>query len=94
MGLKMTSFPPVIQVPTHEHHFLKQNVIRFVCCMETLSLSFIVSPQRMFTPPMPGDVMVNLYINLSKLCLTVYQLHVLQPNTTKVWRNFIYNLPE
>ena len=39
----------------------------------------------MFTPPMPGDVMVNFYINLSKLCLTVYQLHVLPPNTTKVW---------
>ncbi|KAL4659008.1 hypothetical protein GN956_G2410 [Arapaima gigas] len=38
---------------------------------------------KMFTPPMPGDVMVNFYINLSKLCLTVYQLHVLQPNTTK-----------
>lgn len=38
----------------------------------------------MFTPPMPGDVMVNFYINLSKLCLTVYQLHVLPPNTTKV----------
>ena len=37
----------------------------------------------MFTPPMPGDVMVNFYINLSKLCLTVYQLHVVQPNTTK-----------
>ena len=27
--------------------------------------------------------MVNFYINLSKLCLAVYQLHVLQPNTTK-----------
>lgn len=39
----------------------------------------------MFSPPMPGDVMVNFYINLSKLCLTVYQLHVLPPNTTKVW---------
>ncbi|XP_072561225.1 protein rogdi homolog isoform X4 [Paramormyrops kingsleyae] len=38
---------------------------------------------KMFSPPMPGDVMVNFYINLSKLCLTVYQLHVLQPNTTK-----------
>uniref|UniRef100_A0AAQ5XFP5 Protein rogdi homolog n=1 Tax=Amphiprion ocellaris TaxID=80972 RepID=A0AAQ5XFP5_AMPOC len=38
---------------------------------------------KMFTPPMPGDVMVNFYINLSKLCLTVYQLHVLPPNTTK-----------
>lgn len=40
--------------------------------------------QKMFSPPMPGDVMVNFYINLSKLCLTVYQLHVLPPNTTKV----------
>lgn len=38
----------------------------------------------MFSPPMPGDVMVNFYINLSKLCLTVYQLHVLPSNTTKV----------
>uniref|UniRef100_A0A8C7SIF3 Protein rogdi homolog n=1 Tax=Oncorhynchus mykiss TaxID=8022 RepID=A0A8C7SIF3_ONCMY len=38
---------------------------------------------KMFTPPMPGDVMVNFYINLSKLCLTVYQLHAMQPNTTK-----------
>ncbi|KAJ0058244.1 hypothetical protein NL108_012042, partial [Boleophthalmus pectinirostris] len=38
---------------------------------------------KMFSPPMPGDVMVNFYINLSKLCLTVYQLHVLPPNTTK-----------
>lgn len=28
--------------------------------------------------------MVNFYINLSKLCLTVYQLHVLPANTTKV----------
>lgn len=39
----------------------------------------------MFSPPMPGDVMVNFYINLSKLCLMVYQLHVLPPNTTKVY---------
>ncbi|CAI5682443.1 unnamed protein product [Oreochromis niloticus] len=38
---------------------------------------------KMFSPPIPGDVMVNFYINLSKLCLTVYQLHVLPPNTTK-----------
>uniref|UniRef100_A0A672SQV4 Protein rogdi homolog n=1 Tax=Sinocyclocheilus grahami TaxID=75366 RepID=A0A672SQV4_SINGR len=43
---------------------------------------------KMFTPPMPGDVTVNFYINLSKLCLTVYQLHVLQPNTTKVSSHF------
>uniref|UniRef100_A0A8C1IJC5 Protein rogdi homolog n=1 Tax=Cyprinus carpio TaxID=7962 RepID=A0A8C1IJC5_CYPCA len=42
---------------------------------------------KMFTPPMPGDVMVNFYINLSKLCLTVYQLHVLQPNTTKNFKS-------
>ncbi|XP_041720063.1 protein rogdi homolog isoform X2 [Coregonus clupeaformis] len=40
----------------------------------------------MFTPPMPSDVMVNFYINLSKLCLTVYQLHPMQPNTTKNFR--------
>ncbi|XP_026870476.1 protein rogdi homolog [Electrophorus electricus] len=38
---------------------------------------------KMFNPALPGDLMLNLYINLSKLCLTVYQLHVLQPNTTK-----------
>lgn len=38
---------------------------------------------------MPGDVMVNFYINLSKLCLTVYQLHVLPPNTTKVSREML-----
>uniref|UniRef100_A0A671RE25 Protein rogdi homolog n=1 Tax=Sinocyclocheilus anshuiensis TaxID=1608454 RepID=A0A671RE25_9TELE len=42
---------------------------------------------KMFTPPMPGDVMVNFYINLSKLCLTLYQLHVLQPNTTKNFKS-------
>uniref|UniRef100_A0A3B3ICY1 Protein rogdi homolog n=1 Tax=Oryzias latipes TaxID=8090 RepID=A0A3B3ICY1_ORYLA len=41
---------------------------------------------KMFSPPMPGDVMINFYINLSKLCLTVYQLHVLPPNTTKNFR--------
>uniref|UniRef100_W5KTJ7 Protein rogdi homolog n=1 Tax=Astyanax mexicanus TaxID=7994 RepID=W5KTJ7_ASTMX len=51
----------------------------------TLTLSELASSglMKMFTPPMPGDVVVNFYINLSKLCLTVYQLHVLQPNTTK-----------
>ncbi|KAG2455448.1 ROGDI protein, partial [Polypterus senegalus] len=38
---------------------------------------------RMFTPPLPGDILVNFYINLSKLCLIVYQLHVLQPNSNK-----------
>uniref|UniRef100_A0A6Q2ZB91 Protein rogdi homolog n=1 Tax=Esox lucius TaxID=8010 RepID=A0A6Q2ZB91_ESOLU len=42
------------------------------------------SLMKMFSPPMPGDVMVNFYINLSKLCLTVYHIHAMQPNTTKV----------
>ncbi|KAM4656001.1 cytokine-like nuclear factor N-PAC isoform 9-T11 [Amazona ochrocephala] len=39
--------------------------------------------KKMFTPALPPDVLVNFYINLNKLCLTVYQLHVLQPSTTK-----------
>ncbi|KAM6351146.1 protein rogdi homolog isoform 4-T11 [Alca torda] len=39
--------------------------------------------QKMFTPTLPPDILVNFYINLNKLCLTVYQLHVLQPSTTK-----------
>ncbi|XP_062482717.1 cytokine-like nuclear factor N-PAC isoform X8 [Pezoporus occidentalis] len=39
--------------------------------------------QKMFTPALPPDILVNFYINLNKLCLTVYQLHVLQPGTTK-----------
>lgn len=43
-------------------------------------------PQRMFAPALPSDLLVNVYINLNKLCLTVYQLHVLQPNSTKVRR--------
>lgn len=41
-------------------------------------------PQRMFAPSLPSDLLVNVYINLNKLCLTVYQLHALQPNSTKV----------
>lgn len=41
-------------------------------------------PQRMFAPALPSDLLVNVYINLNKLCLTVYQLHALQPNSTKV----------
>lgn len=41
-------------------------------------------PQRMFAPALPSDLLVNVYINLNKLCLTIYQLHVLQPNSTKV----------
>ncbi|XP_036409116.1 protein rogdi homolog isoform X2 [Megalops cyprinoides] len=49
----------------------------------TLSELASSSLMNMFTPPLPGDMMVNFYINLSRLCLTVYQLHVLQPNTTK-----------
>ena len=38
----------------------------------------------MFAPTLPSDLLVNVYINLNKLCLTVYQLHALQPNSTKV----------
>lgn len=38
----------------------------------------------MFAPALPSDLLVNVYISLNKLCLTVYQLHVLQPNSTKV----------
>ncbi|XP_070269159.1 protein rogdi homolog isoform X1 [Myotis yumanensis] len=41
---------------------------------------------RMFTPALPSDLLVNVYINLNKLCLTVYQLHTLQPNSTKNFR--------
>uniref|UniRef100_A0A8C6S790 Protein rogdi homolog n=1 Tax=Neogobius melanostomus TaxID=47308 RepID=A0A8C6S790_9GOBI len=48
----------------------------------------LTTPASLTLPSSPpsadaGDVMVNFYINLSKLCLTVYQLHVLPPNTTK-----------
>ncbi|XP_051488384.1 protein rogdi homolog isoform X2 [Apus apus] len=51
----------------------------------TLTLPEIASGglTKMFTPALPPDVLVNFYINLNKLCLTVYQLHVLQPSTTK-----------
>lgn len=38
----------------------------------------------MFAPTLPSDLLVNVYINLNKLCLTVYQLHALQPTSTKV----------
>uniref|UniRef100_A0A8D0R3S8 Protein rogdi homolog n=1 Tax=Sus scrofa TaxID=9823 RepID=A0A8D0R3S8_PIG len=41
---------------------------------------------RMFAPALPSDLLVNFYINLNKLCLTVYQLHALQPNSTKNFR--------
>ncbi|XP_030069456.1 protein rogdi homolog isoform X1 [Microcaecilia unicolor] len=41
---------------------------------------------KMFTPALPGDILVNFYINLNKLCLLVYQLHALQPNSTKNFR--------
>ncbi|XP_027521601.1 protein rogdi homolog [Corapipo altera] len=51
----------------------------------TLTLPEIASSglTKMFTPVLPPDILVNFYINLNKLCLTVYQLHVLQPSTTK-----------
>ncbi|XP_049758590.1 protein rogdi homolog isoform X5 [Elephas maximus indicus] len=41
---------------------------------------------RMFAPTLPSDLLVNVYINLNKLCLTMYQLHALQPNSTKNFR--------
>nr|XP_048289082.1 protein rogdi homolog isoform X2 [Myodes glareolus] len=40
---------------------------------------------RMFAPTLPSDLLVNVYINLNKLCLTVYQLHALQPTSTKAY---------
>ncbi|XP_023792136.1 protein rogdi homolog isoform X2 [Cyanistes caeruleus] len=51
----------------------------------TLTLPEIASSglTKMFTPALPPDILVNFYINLNKLCLTVYQLHMLQPSTTK-----------
>lgn len=61
---------------------LVEKILGQAIVKENVSMSFHL--QKMFSPPMPGDVMVNFYINLSKLCLTVYQLHVLPPNTTKV----------
>ncbi|XP_045140635.1 protein rogdi homolog isoform X2 [Echinops telfairi] len=41
---------------------------------------------RMFAPALPADLLVNVYINLNKLCLTVYQLHPLPPTSTKNFR--------
>lgn len=38
---------------------------------------------KMFTPSLPSEVLVNFYVNMNKLCLTVYQLHLLQPNSAK-----------
>ncbi|KAM6424090.1 protein rogdi homolog isoform 1-T1 [Liasis olivaceus] len=54
----------------------------------TLSLPEIAASglTKMFTPGLPPDILVNFYINLNKLCLTVYQLHPLQPNSTKNFR--------
>nr|KAF6442169.1 rogdi atypical leucine zipper [Rousettus aegyptiacus] len=48
---------------------------------------------RMFAPALPSDLLVNVYINLNKLCLTVYQLHALQPNSTKVNRTLPTSVP-
>ncbi|XP_075686822.1 protein rogdi homolog [Rhinoderma darwinii] len=41
---------------------------------------------KMFTPSLPSDVLLNFYVNVNKLCLLVYQLHALQPNSTKNFR--------
>ncbi|XP_069838268.1 protein rogdi homolog [Dendropsophus ebraccatus] len=41
---------------------------------------------KMFTPSLPSEVLLNFYVNVNKLCLLVYQLHALQPNSTKNFR--------
>ncbi|XP_068102512.1 protein rogdi homolog isoform X2 [Hyperolius riggenbachi] len=41
---------------------------------------------KMFTPALPPDILLNFYVNVNKLCLLVYQLHTLQPNSTKNFR--------
>ncbi|XP_053550757.1 protein rogdi homolog [Bombina bombina] len=41
---------------------------------------------KMFTPTLPSDILLNFYINVNKLCLLVYQLHALQPSSTKHFR--------
>ncbi|XP_068102511.1 protein rogdi homolog isoform X1 [Hyperolius riggenbachi] len=41
---------------------------------------------KMFTPALPPDILLNFYVNVNKLCLLVYQLHPLQPNSTKNFR--------
>ncbi|XP_053326974.1 protein rogdi homolog [Spea bombifrons] len=41
---------------------------------------------KMFAPPLPADMILNFYVNVNKLCLLVYQLHALQPNSTKNFR--------
>ncbi|OCT61802.1 protein rogdi homolog [Xenopus laevis] len=41
---------------------------------------------KMFTPSLPSDILLNFYVNVNKLCLLVYQLHALQPNSTKNFR--------
>ncbi|XP_063791113.1 protein rogdi homolog isoform X2 [Pseudophryne corroboree] len=41
---------------------------------------------KMFTPALPSDILLNFYVNVNKLCLLVYQLHALQPNSTKNFR--------
>lgn len=41
---------------------------------------------KMFTPSLPSDVLLNFYVNVNKLSLLVYQLHALQPNSTKNFR--------
>uniref|UniRef100_A0A8C3UPG7 Protein rogdi homolog n=1 Tax=Catharus ustulatus TaxID=91951 RepID=A0A8C3UPG7_CATUS len=51
--------------------------------MDAVMLHGTHSKCKMFTPALPPDILVNFYINLNKLCLIIYQLHVLQPSTTK-----------
>ncbi|RLV86641.1 hypothetical protein DV515_00015838 [Chloebia gouldiae] len=66
-----------------------QILIGFGCSVSScgnaddLGMRTLVLLRKMFTPALPPDILVNFYINLNKLCLTVYQLHVMQPSTTK-----------
>ncbi|MEE6497637.1 hypothetical protein FKM82_002794 [Ascaphus truei] len=41
---------------------------------------------KMFTPSLPPDILLNFYVNVNKLCLLVYHLHALQPNSAKNFR--------
>lgn len=63
-----------------------QGALGHLCLTFPTPPACLASLQRMFAPALPSDLLVNVYINLNKLCLTVYQLHTLQPSSTKVSR--------
>ncbi|KAK1344788.1 hypothetical protein QTO34_013489 [Cnephaeus nilssonii] len=61
--------------------------LQIVISRGSMSMSMQFSEIGVCSPlPCPSDLLVNVYINLNKLCLTVYQLHTLQPNSTKNFR--------